>query len=134
AIHGHASSPTAGFEAALLGVPTLLLDREGWSVSPLYTLGVGTTMFTNWDDLWVALREHRTRPGGVPNFGDWSSILATLDPFQDGRAAERMGTYLKEILDGLQRGRGRDTVLEEVAERYIAQWGADKVARVHPST
>src|SRR6185503_2015501 len=39
AVNGHLCAPTAAFESALAGVPTLLMDREGWHVSPLYDLG-----------------------------------------------------------------------------------------------
>ena len=41
AVHQELWAATAGLEAALAGVPTLLLDRDGWSSSPLYQLGEG---------------------------------------------------------------------------------------------
>ena len=69
AIHGNLSAATAGFESALSGVPTLLLDREGWKASPLYDLGIGKVVFENWEDLWAAILEYRRRSGGVPRQG-----------------------------------------------------------------
>ena len=45
AIHGHLFAATAGVESALTGTPTLMLDREGYSMSPLYELGVGRVIF-----------------------------------------------------------------------------------------
>lgn len=130
-VHGHLCAATAGVEAALAGVPTLMLDREGWSVSPLYRLGVGRVVFTEWPALWKACREHWERPGGVPGFGDWSPMLQELDPFRDGRAAERMGTYLQWLLEGFREGLDRDTVMANAAERYTALWGKDKVTHVN---
>ncbi|MFA5844052.1 MAG: hypothetical protein WC971_04385 [Coriobacteriia bacterium] len=129
AIHGHLCAATAGFEAALVGVPTLLLDREGWPGSRLHALD-GTVAFPDWPELWAALEEHLRVPGGTPGFGDWSPLLPELDPFRDGRAAERMGTYLAWLLDGFREGMPRESVLERAAERYAGAWGADKVARV----
>ena len=131
AIHGHLCAATAGLEAALAGVPTLLLDREGWHVSPLYRLGVGTVVFTSWEELWDAVMGHRKSTGGIPKFGDWSDLLDELDPFRDGRAAERMGTYLKWLIDGFKAGLDRDTVMADAAERYCAAWGRDKITEVN---
>ena len=129
-IHGHLTAGTAGAECALAGVPTLLVDQEGWVGSPLYRLGVGQVVFTDWEALWKACLEHWARPGGVPGFGDWSAMLDELDPFRDGRAAERMGTYLQWLLEGFKAGKGRDTVMAEAAERYTARWGKDKIVQI----
>ncbi len=126
-IHGHLDSATAGIECVLAGAPTLLLDREGWPVSRLHALGKDAA-FTNWNDLWQALEHHWRTPGGNPRLGDWSSIIHELDPFRDGRAAERMGSYLQWILEGLNAGRPREAVLADAAERYAAAWGKDKIA------
>jgi hypothetical protein len=131
AIHGHLCGATAGLEAALAGVPTLLLDREGWTVSPLYRLGVGRVVFTDWEGLWNALVEHWASPGGIPGFGDWSPMLNELDPFRDGRAAERMGTYIQWLIEGFKAGLDRETVMADAAERYCEIWGKDKVTQVN---
>ncbi len=130
-IQGHLCAGTTGMESALAGVPTLLLDREGWPLSPLYRLGPGQVVFTDWPSLWKKCMEHWTRPGGVPGFGDWSGMLDELDPFRDGRAAERMGTYLRWLLEGFQRGLDREEVMADAAERYTALWGRDKVRQVN---
>lgn len=130
AIHGHLCAATAGFEAALAGVPTLLLDREGWSVSPLYRLGTGRVVFTDYSEMWKACVEHWTSPTGVPGFGDWSPMLDELDPFRDGRAAERMGTYLGWLIEGFREGLDRETVMADAAERYCAIWGKDTIVEV----
>jgi hypothetical protein len=127
AIHGHLFAGTAGFEAALCGIPTLLLDREGWPSSPLYDLGVGQVVFTNWDDLWKTYVSHSRKGLPVRGFGDWSTMLDKLDPFRDGRGAERMGEYLEWILAGLKEGLGRETAMADAAERYTRIWGHDKV-------
>lgn len=130
ALHGHLSAATAGLEAVLAGVPTLLLDREGWSTSPLYELGVGRVVFRDLGDLWDALAEHRRHPDGVPGFGDWFPMLDELDPFRDGRGAERMGTYIQWLIEGLDAGQDRESALASAANRYQRRWGSDKIRRV----
>ncbi|MFQ6031144.1 MAG: hypothetical protein ACE5Q6_27080, partial [Dehalococcoidia bacterium] len=131
AVHGHLCAATAGIEAALAGTPTLLLDREGWPTSPLYQLGTGQVAFTDWDDLWQACLSHWSAPEGSPGFGDWSSLMAEIDPFRDGKAAQRMGTYIQWLLEGFREGFDRETVMSQAAERYCAQWGADKITEVN---
>jgi hypothetical protein len=131
AVHGHLCAGTAGLEAALAGVPTLLLDREGWHVSPLYRLGVGRVVFTDWQTMWEACVQHRANPSAIPDFGDWSPMIEELDPFRDGHSAERMGTYIKWLIEGFKLGLDRDTVMTDAAERYCAKWGKDKVTEVN---
>ncbi|MFH1428725.1 MAG: hypothetical protein ABIH39_03170 [Candidatus Margulisiibacteriota bacterium] len=131
AIHEVLCAGTAGLESALTGVPTVLLDQEGWPDSPLYKLGVGKVVFQDWDSLWEQYLNHRRQKAGIPGFGDWSPMLHEFDPFQDGRAAERIGTYLKWLLDGFKAGLPRETVLADAAERYCKIWGKDKITEVN---
>ncbi len=131
AIHGHFFAATAGLESALTGTPTLMLDREGYSRSPLYALGVGRVIFKNWGELWRACEDHWAYPSGVPRFGDWSSMIDELDPFRDGRAAQRMGAYLQWIMEGFKAKLPRETILSDAAERYSALWGKDKVFSIN---
>jgi len=132
AIHGHLYAGSAGVEAALTGTPTVYLDREGCSVSSFYRLERGRdVVFNNWDDLWSACQEHWKINTGVPGFGDWSPLIKDIDPFRDGRAGERMGTYLNWILEGFKDDLPRETVLADAAERYSKEWGKDKVFSIN---
>jgi len=131
AIHGHLGAGTAGVELALAGIPTLLLDREGWPRSPLYRLGKGQVVFTNWEELWEACTQHWATPGGIPGFGDWSYMLDELDPFRDGQAAKRMGTYIKWLIEGFQAGHDRDRTMADAAEKYCGIWGSDKITSIN---
>ena len=130
AIHGHLFAATAGVESALTGTPTLLLDCEGISDSPLRILGE-RVIFKDIEPLWRSCVEHWNRPGGIPGFADWSGILDQLDPFRDGRAAERMGIYLEWLIEGFKAGLPRETVLADAAERYARIWGKDKILSVN---
>ena len=57
-------------------------------------------------------------------------MLDELDPFRDGRAAERMGTYLQWLIEGFRDGRDREAIMADAAERYCTTWGSDKVTQV----
>ena len=130
AIHASASAATAGVEAALAGVPTLLLDEDGWSGSPLYRLGPGRVVFQDWESLWDTLERHRVGTAEAPGFGDWSGWLAELDPFRDGRAAERMGEFLKTLLHAMDEGMGREQALAHAADCYADRWGCENVIKM----
>jgi hypothetical protein len=130
AIHGHLDTATAGFESALAGVPTLLLDREGWPTSKLHGLGP-LVAFKNWDELWMACQDHWKRPQGTPGFGDWSSMIHEMDPFRDGKAAYRIGSYFQWLLEGFKNRWEREQVLEYAAKQYCNQWGKDKIVSIN---
>lgn len=131
AIHAHLSAPTAGLECSLTGTPTLLMDRESYPISPLYQLGIGKTVFREWENLWEVCLQNKNNPKSIPGFGDWSGLIDQLDPFRDGRAAERMGTYLQWMIEGFKAGLNRETVMADAAERYCKAWGKDKVLSIN---
>jgi len=126
-VHGHLCAGTAALECALEGLPTLLIDREGCPNSKLYELPEGKVIFKDWPGTIDAIMENFQVPGGIPGFGDWSSIIDELDPFRDGKAAYRMGTYLHWLIQGFEKGMEREEIMADAAERYRKQWGEDKV-------
>ncbi len=129
-IHENLAAGTAGIQSALAGTPTLLLDLDGWKVSDLYRLEVGKVVFLSWDSIWEACLG-QWEGGAINGFGEWGSILDDLDPFRDGRAAERVGTYLRWLIDSLVAGDSREKALVDAADRYRQAWGSDKVTEVN---
>ena len=126
-IHSHLSSGTAALECIFEGIPTLLIDREGCPDSKFYELPEGKVIFKSWPETIDALMEHFQAPQGIPGFGDWSGIIDELDPFRDGRAAERMGTYLKWLMEGIKESLDREVVMADAAQMYCEKWGYDKI-------
>jgi len=129
-IHEVLSAGTAGIEAALSGVKTLLLDREGWTKSPLYRLGKDKVVFDDLETMWKACEQHFVSSSGIPGFGEWNGMLKEFDPFRDGRAAERMGGYLGFLINRLDSKVPRETALAEAAQEYARVWGKDKVIEI----
>jgi len=126
-IHGHLCAGSAAFECALEGLPTLLIDREGSPSSKLYDLPEGKVIFRDWPSAINATLEYFNSDESTPGFGDWSSIIDDLDPFRDGMAAYRMGTYLQWLIEGFENNIDREVTMENAAERYKKQWGEDMV-------
>ena len=130
-LHGHLSAGTAAVECALEGIPTLLIDREGCPDSKFYELPEGKVIFKNWLDAIDALMEHFKAPQGIPGFGDWLEIIGEFDPFRDGKAANRIGTYLYWLIQGYEQGLNRDIIMADAAQRYSKIWGNDKVISIN---
>jgi len=90
---GKLSGSTAAFEARLAGMPTLLIDTEGFTDHPLRALGQ-RAVFDGWEALRQAVARYRA---GDRSIGDWEPLLGELEPFQDGRAADRMRSHIAGI-------------------------------------
>ena len=87
----------------------------------------GKVIFKDWPEAINAVMEYFQTPGGIPGFGDWTDHLDEFDPFRDGKAATRMGTYLHWMIQGFEDGLDRETIMANAAERYAKKWGTDKV-------
>jgi hypothetical protein len=126
-IHGHLSAGTAAFECALEGIPSLLINREGVVDSKLLDLPEGSVVFKDWPACIDALMKYLDNPKSINGFGDWSSVIDELDPFRDGKAAYRIGTYLHWLNEGFNKGLDKETVMLNCASRYREEWGEDKI-------
>jgi hypothetical protein len=107
-----------------------LIDKFGYQDKILDLLD-NNIIFDKWENLWESCEEYMNSKSTINNFGDWSFIINDLDPFRDGKAAERVGTYLSWIVAGFNSGKSRDSVLSEAAQRYTAIWGEDKITSVN---
>lgn len=126
-IHGHLSSGTAALECAIEGIPTLLIDREGTPFSKLYDLPKNKVIFKDWNSAIDKVMEHFDSKNGIPGFGDWSQVIDEMDPFRDGKAAFRIGTYMSWLIEGYNQGLEREVIMLNAAEKYQKIWGEDKV-------
>ena len=118
--------PTPGIESALAGTPTMFIDRAPLNYHPLYALGEGEVVFKDWEGLWGRIMASRKDPAFMPSFGNGSAKLDEFDPFRDGRAAERIGSYIGWTAKGLEEGLLPGETMARARERYIKLWGADK--------
>jgi hypothetical protein len=129
-IHGHLSSGTAALECALAGLPTLLIDREGVPNSKLSELPVGKVVFRDWSTAIKSALIYFVNPEVDVEFGSWERIINELDPYRDGMASMRIGSFLNSLLRGFKDGIPRELVLENAANLFAKQWGEDKVIRL----
>lgn len=113
-------------EAVIAGCRGVHCDLTGMRSHEFYDWGYGRLIFDDLERLTDAMKMHKSDPANS-DLGDWTPFLDRLDPFRDGRAGERMGTYLRWCLEGFDSGLERDKVLRRASEKYGQQWGTDKV-------
>ncbi|MEN6318276.1 MAG: hypothetical protein ABFD82_05925 [Syntrophaceae bacterium] len=115
-------------EAAIAGCRGVHCDLTNLISHEFYQWGYEKLIYDDLDRLIVSLKGFKTGDSAYKDVGDWTPFLDKLDPFRDGSAGERMGTYLRWCLEGFDDGLNRDDVILGASEQYRKQWGADKVA------
>lgn len=125
---------SAAVLSALRGARVLYVDYErldqGKKPQPynlLHSLGPNRCVFYDFDSVKKALLEYFNRPESNPDLGNASSVLDLIDPFQDGRAKQRIGEYIGWYLEGLENGLSRDDSMKIATKSYSKKWGEDKV-------
>jgi hypothetical protein len=118
---------SAVIESAIAGCRSIHCDLTRLSSHEFYQWGYERIIFDDLERMVTAIKTHKSDTGTIPELGDWTFFLDRLDPFRDGRAGERMGTYLRWCLEGFDSGLERDKVLCRASEKYKQQWGEDKV-------
>jgi len=103
---------TAALEAAILGVPALLIDIEALYAHPFYSWGKGKVIFEDWPSLRTAVQKYRESPSSLPGLGCWRPGIRDLDPYLDNLAAVRIGSYLGSIQVSLRQGHSREDAIQ----------------------
>ncbi len=118
---------TAAFDAAVAGVPAAHFDLPGM-VKGYDGLDIGAERFVFSDaaKLFSAI-EVDIESGGKTALGDHGEWLDSVDPFQDGGAAQRLGTYLGWFLDSVEAGRNYQEALSVANRRYSREVGPQYV-------
>ena len=119
---GKVQGVTAALEAQLIGSPSLLIDTEHFYYHPFYSWATQDVLFSDWKSLRLAVEKYRTNPEAYPEFGNWSPQLNTLDPYQDGKASLRMGSYIGWVYNALKQGEPKQAALESANNKFQSQW------------
>lgn len=123
------SVSTATTEAVIAGFRGIHYHSKFPRAHEYYRWGYGKLVFDDLDLMMNALKSYKADRRSYPELGDWTSYLDLIDPFRDGRAGERMGTYFKWCLEGFDAGLSRNDVIKQANEKYASRWGDDKVIK-----
>ncbi len=118
---------TPAIESAISGIPAITCDLQGLVSHPFYKEGYNSIVFNDLDTMMQSIQQFKNRNNNSDGFADYSFSLKDIDPFRDGRASERVGFFMKWLLDEFDKGKYSQQVVEKAVERYRTEWGTDKV-------
>ena len=118
---------TAVIEGVLAGVPGVHIDLTREPGHPFYDEGYEQIVFDDLDRAMEAIRRWLRNPADAPGLGDHSNVIDSIDPFRDGKAAERVGRYMSWSMESFERGLSRDDVVRRSSRLYAELYGAEHV-------
>lgn len=113
---------TAGFLAALRGVPSLQWDCTGWLRHPLYTVAGQQVVFTSLDAMGAAFERALA---GDRSVGALGPFLSRINHFGDFRGFDRIFGFIDAFMVRLAAGEERRAALDATAARYRAEHGVE---------
>jgi hypothetical protein len=117
---------TAAFESALLGARTIIYYPMRAGSRIFYSNnGLNRRIFEDPRLMISAIKNYAN--GKNDTLGDCSDIVPQIDPFGDGKGAERVGKYLEWCLEGFDAGIKREKIIENANNKYAEKWGNDKI-------
>ncbi|MFH0771201.1 MAG: hypothetical protein V1933_01100, partial [Candidatus Omnitrophota bacterium] len=117
---------TSVTESALAGCRGIHCDLTGLKSHHFYKWGSEKIIFSSAVRLVAALKRYKDDPKNEPDLGDWSSYMDMIDPFRDGKAGERSGSYMRWLLEGFRKGIRRREVIDYANNLYSQKWAKNK--------
>ncbi|NQT30396.1 MAG: hypothetical protein HQ596_07475 [Candidatus Saganbacteria bacterium] len=119
---------SAVVESVIAGCRGIHCDLTPLRAHEYYQWGYERIIFDNLDRMMGALKKYKEDKISNARLGDWTPFLDELDPFRDGRAGERMGTYMRWLLEGFDAGFPRQSVLRGANAKYAEKWGDQNIS------
>jgi len=127
---GKLRGATAALEAWRAGVPTLLIDTESIKWHPFYLWGYQNVVFDRWESLRDAVETFRAASDRCCKpLGDWSQGWQDLDPFGDGSASQRMGSFIQWTYEAIKQGQSQQTAISYAQRRFEQIWGSGHITK-----
>jgi len=120
---------SAATEAVIAGCRGIHYHSNFPKYHEYYRWGYEKLVFDDLNRMLDALKSYKADKSSNPKLGDWTPYLDLLDPFRDGKAGERMGTYFKWCLEGFDIGLNRDDVIDQASSKYAQAWGNNKIIK-----
>ena len=118
---------TAASEAVAAGGRAIHCDLTAMRSHSFYQWGYEKVVFDNMDRMMTALKRYMADPASEPGLGDFSSAMGQIDPFCDGKAGERIGSYIANLLQSFDSDLNRDQAIHKANEDYALKWGQENV-------
>lgn len=121
---------SAVMEAAIAGKRGIHWDPTGVLPPVFYPWGRERIIFEDINRLVTTLRCYKGDPASDPFLGDFSPILNQMDPFLDGHSGNRVGCYIRWLLEGFDAGCSKDEAIQQANSKYANDFGQDKIIQL----
>ena len=118
---------TAVIESVIVGGRGIHCDITKYSHHSYYRWGYEKIIFDNIDRLIAALKRYKDNPDNEPELGNWSSYIDRIDPFRDGQSGERVGAYIRWLLESFDKGKNRNEAIRYANKCFVDLWGEERV-------
>ncbi len=120
---------SAVIECVINGSKGIFYDYSNmrYHEADLYAWGENKVMFPDINVMISALKSYKNNPSTNPNLGDWSTNIDELDPFSDNKGGERIGVYMRWLLESFDKGISREDAIGNANKLFAESWGTDKV-------
>jgi len=118
---------SALIEAVLSGTRGLFCDLTCNKSHYFFQVGYNKVDIHNIDYLIELLKKYKSGDENLEYLGDFSSWLDFIDPFHDGMANKRIGSYLDVLLRGFKHGLNKDVIIKNSNSTYEKIWGTDRI-------
>jgi len=118
---------TTTVENVLAGIKSVDYDASSRWGSLAHNDGYNKVVFDDLDILINSIKKYVDAPEKNNEFANHGSILHKFDPFRDGKAAQRIGFYISELLMALDDHLAKEKAIERASQKYQEQYGYDKV-------
>lgn len=122
---------SAVIEAVIGGCRGIHYDISRLKKHEFYKWGYEQIIFDNLERLIAALEKYKNNPQNESRLGEWSHFMDLIDPFCDGKGGMRMGSYMRLLLEGFDKGFSRHEATQYANSFYRKEWGEDKVFEVN---
>jgi len=124
---------SAVMEAVISGCKGIHCDVGCNNKHEFYEWGREKIIFGDIDLMISAMKKFKDNEQADAQLGDWSRFMTMVDQFRDGKGSERMGNYMKLLLDAFGMGLGRESAIKEANLIYAKKWGKDKIVEFEKS-
>ena len=123
-------SGTAGIEAYLSRTPTIFYDPFNNIFSQIKNINESENVFNDWDNLWNVVIKYFFENLPKSKIGNLDYLIKKIDPFNDGKASQRIINYLYDISKISNNNFSNEKILDISAENYAKKWGSDKIIKL----
>ena len=123
--------PSAVLECGIRGKRAVFYDYPNLRQHEpsLYKWGENQVIFPKLEKMIADLKEYKNDHTSKPEIGDWSSVQNELDSFRDDKGGERIGTYIRWLLESFDKGKSREESIKNANKIFSESWGIDKIYR-----